>query len=578
MSRSTINLQRMSLLTSGRNTNRLLMILRRAFLCALIATMLPLYAIAHPVEARGIGGRLSKVIPFAGVVVGWSRRNRVYRDANRFIRDRNTYYDGLRETARQQLINREIRSLRTSQVAAYVKVVALIEQERTAVHDVAEARKRGARSEFHRRLEDAAIFAVSGTRLAQELFRSMRDGVGTAQDVLNRVLNKLTTGGTDTLQDIQRIRKIAERVSVVAGVVGGKAGDRLQLASERIIQVIDKSQMEVTTLLSEVQGELADLDQTLETLSLVGRVPNAGEIKEYLKSRYLPGDEGGSSGDVDSTEVSLDAISSVLSQLEVGDGSLRDEAKQALRQVFVARCAALSQAYQQQLKALQKKESAPPEDEIDVSGPPCLEIKPGDLKEKSESATTTQPEPVETEEPEQEVLPKITANGEFPETLSGMTNTSRPLGTSFTLAADYATGTISGTLSGGRTTSGNPVTCVDAEDSSIVMDTAYVDYIDAYKASFSGSIDTESGDFSLTIKPSGSTSDRMTTPFTHENCTHLNGQAAPGSGGWTGDGKISGYVTKDGSIELTTQWTSFGGNIGVTGTWSGVGTVETPED
>jgi hypothetical protein len=110
-----------------------------------------------------------------------------------------------------------------------------------------------------------------------------------------------------------------------------------------------------------------------------------------------------------------------------------------------------------------------------------------------------------------------------------------------------------------------------------VYDTAYVDYVDAYTANFGGAIDTESGDFSLTIKANGSTSDRKTQPYTDERCVHLNSELAPGSIGWTGEGTISGYVTRDGSIEFTTRWTSFGGNITVTGTWSGVGASENPE-
>jgi len=87
----------------------------------------------------------------------------------------------------------------------------------------------------------------------------------------------------------------------------------------------------------------------------------------------------------------------------------------------------------------------------------------------------------------------------------------------------------------------------------------------------------ESGDFEVSIRPKGATTDRKTTPYTVESCVHLNDQPAPGSTGWTGNGTISGYVTKDGSIELTTSWTSMGGQIQVTGSWSGAGTVEDPD-
>lgn len=196
-----------------------------------------------------------------------------------------------------------------------------------------------------------------------------------------------------------------------------------------------------------------------------------------------------------------------------------------------------------------------------------------ELGEEQEPETVVQPaEP----EDEVEVLPVISASGNFSEILSGPVNTSRPMGVNFQLQANYVTGKINGNLTGGRTTSGNPVECVSNEDPSIVYDTAFVDYIDSYTASFNGTIDPENGDFNIKIVPKGGTTDRQTTPFTVEGCLHLNSQPAPGSAGWTGDGTISGYVTKDGFIDLKTYWTSFGGQIEVTGTWSGPGTVETP--
>ncbi len=86
-----------------------------------------------------------------------------------------------------------------------------------------------------------------------------------------------------------------------------------------------------------------------------------------------------------------------------------------------------------------------------------------------------------TEEPTatEEVLPVVTASGQFSEMLSGTVNTSRPLGATFEITVDFTKGTIIGNLSGGRTTSGNPVDCVDGDDPSLVLDTSYVDYTDA---------------------------------------------------------------------------------------------------
>jgi hypothetical protein len=211
--------------------------------------------------------------------------------------------------------------------------------------------------------------------------------------------------------------------------------------------------------------------------------------------------------------------------------------------------------------------------ELEEEQEPITEDQPVEPEEEQEQVTEDQPaEP----EDEVEVLPVISASGTFSETLSGAVNTSRPMGVDFQLQANYVTGKINGNLTGGRTTSGNPFECVSNEDPSIVYDTAFVDYTDSYTASFSGTIDPETGDFSIKIIPKGSTTDRITTPFTVEGCLHLNSQPAPGSSGWTGDGTISGYVTKDGFIDLKTYWTSFGGQIEVAGSWSGPGTIETP--
>ena len=211
----------------------------RALLCLLLlTTMSTPYPMVTAGAQRGLSGRISRVIPFAGVLVGWKHRNRVYRSAEDFIRDRNRYYDALRDTARQQLVQRQQLGLRTSQVAAYARVVALIEQQRKTELDVAEARKREARTEFHARVEDAVLYALAGNRVVQQVIDSMRTGVGSAQQTLDRVLNKITSGSTGVLGDIQRVRKIAGQLSDVAGMIGGDAGRRLGAISDRIASTI----------------------------------------------------------------------------------------------------------------------------------------------------------------------------------------------------------------------------------------------------------------------------------------------------------------------------------------------------
>lgn len=524
-------------------------------------------------EANGIGRFLSRVTPFGGIIVGLRHRNRVYRSSERFIRDRNQYYDGLRETARQQLLNREIVTLRKSQVAAYVKLVNMIEHERSVTHEVAETRKREARQAFHRRLENAVLYAISGTRLAQDLFTAVRQGIGSAQDLLKHAANSLSEGQVGILGDLNRVRRVASSMSQIAGVIGGRTGSRLQRLSQRIIRSMDAPQMAAGQIIASIQLDLAEIDGVVFELSQRGRAPSAGDIKEALGISHLPrGGEGGAGG-----EIAIDAIVTILSKLDVRGGSISEEARAKLQAGLVARCALASKAFQEQLAAMRNPNASSGSSEEtcdDLDG--LLDFEEDVEESKSEgqphpSAPETPPEPTATDTP-----PIVTASGQFPEALTGNTNTSPPLGTQFELTADLNKRTISGTLNGGRTSTGLEVQCVDPEDSSVVVEVALANYTDAYTASFSGGLDPDSGDFSLTIKPQGNTTAIYAQPFAHPDCSHLNSQSPPGATGWAGEGTVSGYVTRDGSIELTTSWTSFGTTIGVTGSWSGSGSVTPP--
>ena len=545
---------------------RVLKPLHRAVLIVSLVAVLPLQGLTPAAQARGFWGRLSRVVPFAGVLVGLNHRNRVYRSAERFIDERNAYYDGLRETARKQLVNREIGGLRPSQAAAYVKVVGLIEQHRTLELQVAEDRKRGARQAFHDRLEEAALYALAGSHLARDLIGALQKGVGNAQQALDRVLNTLTSGGTSGLQDLQRIRDIAEKVSFAAGAIGGKPGQDLQRASERIMQAIDRPQAEVQAAIQDLQSELGNVNQTLDTLNQIGRGPSAGGVIEHVVASHLPGGGG-------SSDVGTEAVAEVLSRLEVGDGSLKDEALAAIREGFVARCAAFADAYQANLAALRNGGGSAPSGGTAVTT--CQAVKPGDLTRRAEADFNDMLGITPTEVPTEVMLPKFSAQGEFPEAYSGSAYPDPPMGTAFTLTADLAAGTITGTLTGGRTIKNVPIECGVPGDPPVVSDYAYAAFTASYQASFSAALDPESGDFSAAITPAGSCSARWTQPFTVEGCTALNSQPVPGCNPWTGQGTISGYVSKDGYIELTTKWTT-GGGASATGTWSGGGTVSTP--
>ena len=114
----------------------------------LLALMIVLPAVLvvgiSDVQAGGGG-----IFPVIGIFAAGGKRNRVYRTAEGFIDEKTRYYDTLRETARKQLLDRTLTfGLQDNQVAAYVKVVNLIEGEREAMLGFAESEKKAARDEF----------------------------------------------------------------------------------------------------------------------------------------------------------------------------------------------------------------------------------------------------------------------------------------------------------------------------------------------------------------------------------------------------------------------------------------------
>lgn len=563
MSRVPLRQQRSSVTRSRSGRTSIQGFLRKAQLCILIAGILPLRGPNLPARVN-ILGRISKVVPFAGVTVGYFSRNRTYRQAETFISDRKQYYDGLRETARGQLVDRHVTSLRGSQVAAYIKLVALIEQQRTAELNVAEARKKAAREQFHARIEESAQYAIMGSRLAQDLIGAMKTGVGSAQQLLERAVNAVVPGGAGALRDLARARQFAQQLSLVGGAVGGETGYKLRQLGDRIAKTIDQSGGEIRPAIEQMRGDLRQLNQGLDALGKVGRAPSAGEVITRVSARVLPGGKAPDSP-------AIDAALELLSKLEMGNASLKQAGRAARMQGLVARCAALGKAYKDQLQALREAADA---GEISPSLlAKCLALQRGQLQQIGRQMIP-KPEPDPPAPSKPAALPRVTAEGQFTETVTGSGNDSVAMGTTFQLTADLAAGTISGTLKGSRTTHNNPIQCIEQTNPSLVYDSGTVDYTDSYTASFSGSLEPKSGAFTISIAPKGNTTDRKTKPFTVERCLHYNAAPAPGSNPFTGVGTISGFVRADGSIEFTTRWLA--GAVTTSGTWSGTGAVILP--
>ncbi|HET7009518.1 MAG TPA: hypothetical protein VFI11_01980 [Anaerolineales bacterium] len=322
--------------------------LARRVIIVFTAAGLLLASAPLPVRAAPRRQVIGNVVPFLGVFVGWSHRNRVYRDAESFIADRNRYYDALRDTARRQLAEREIAGLRTSQVAAYTKLVALIERNRQAEVAQAEARKREARQAFHRRLESVLLQRILGTGTLQRLFGALSRGVNSSQGLLDEALNKVSGGGGGFLAEIERVRKIARDVESVAGIVGGKTGNGLRRTAGRIAATIERPQQLIQADLERVRQEIGELGATIDALARSGRTPSAGALAEGLLLRPPGG----------SDDPAVEAVSAILSRLAVGDGSLRDQARAAIQAGFVGRCSTFVNEFRQALARLEESPDA----------------------------------------------------------------------------------------------------------------------------------------------------------------------------------------------------------------------------
>jgi hypothetical protein len=293
-------------------------------------------------EAAPLRGGISNVVPFLGVLVGWHHRNKVYRDANQFIAERNAYYDQLRDTAGRQLIEREIGGLRTSQVAAYTKLVQMIEQGRSAELAVAESLKRETRAAFNDRLQSAILQRILGTEAIQRVLGAMVNGVDRGQGLIDAALGKLAGQGGGILAEVENIRSTARDVETVASAVGGRPGQGLRGAASRVAQTIERPRDVIRADLEKVQGDLTQLGDMLGTLRAAGRAPSAGALATELVIRP-PGGSG---------DPAAQAVAILVSRLGVGNPNLKEQAQAAIQAGFVARCTALVTAYRQALARL----------------------------------------------------------------------------------------------------------------------------------------------------------------------------------------------------------------------------------
>ncbi len=306
----------------------------------LLALPLLLGSFTPPVEAAGP----SDLVPFLRVLIGWRNRNRVYRTVNPFIAEKQAYYDALHAKALEQLAAREVAGLRDSQVAAFVKVVALIERERQATIDFAESEKRAARETFIDTLEDEVKSRMLASTPATRVLGALGNGVRSSRDFIDRALNELAGGGGGVMAEVHRARRIAARVTLVGQLVGGKFGERIRDAGARVVELIDEPTGEIEAGLAQAQEQLGDLEALVGDLQAQGYQPTASEVGQEVLVTLITGDEA---------SPAVQAIVDMLVAKAGREGGFRTRARDAMLGGAAARCAVKAQQIRQVLFRLE---------------------------------------------------------------------------------------------------------------------------------------------------------------------------------------------------------------------------------
>jgi flagellar basal body rod protein FlgC/cell division septation protein DedD len=318
----------------------------------------------------------SDVVPVMRIFVAWVGRNRVYRTANAYISAQNDYYDRLHAKALEQLRARELGGLRTSQVAAYVKAVALIEREREAMIQFAESEKRAARTEFIEQANNTVVNVMLSTSAATRVLGAMTDGVRSSKGMINRALDELGGGGSGALAEVQQVRETASWVGMAGEIVGGNVGSRIRAVANGVVDTIERPTAEIEAGLVQVLGDLDGLEASIEDLEARGRQPTASEVASDAVMIVATGEQSDPAA-----EAIVDLLAGKAGQ---NGGGFRDRARAALAGNVMARCAAIGTRYREVLFQLEM--SVTDEEARDtIQVPSCSVVDLGALAREDEA-------------------------------------------------------------------------------------------------------------------------------------------------------------------------------------------------
>ena len=259
-------------------------------LLVVLSLLLPA-ALATDVQEAQAG--FGDFLPFVKVISGLMKRNRVYREANSFIKDKAEYYDALHAKAREMLQERELYDvpIRDSQVGAFIKVVALIEGERDSMYDFAESEKKAARTEFINTIQEEVTDRMLASTPATRVLGAMTQGINSSQDFLDSALNKLAGDGGGFLEDVAKVRRIADRMTIAGQVIGGDVGKSIREAGAKVVEMIDKPTKEIEEGLIQVQEELGALGDLVSGLRGTNFKPTASQTTRDVIISLVTGED-----------------------------------------------------------------------------------------------------------------------------------------------------------------------------------------------------------------------------------------------------------------------------------------------
>ena len=192
----------------------------------------------------------------------------------------------------------------------------------------------------------------------------MGKSVNSSQDFLGTALEQLAGGSGGTLEEIQKVKKIAERMTIAGQLIGGNFGQTIRSAGAKVVDIIDKPTAEIEAGLIQVQEELGELGSLVSELQGKGYTPTASQTTRDVVIALV-------TGEADNPAIA--AIADMLVAKHGGGGDFRDRAKDILLGNASARCAARTEQIRQVVLRMEMViEGEEPPDDSDL--PTCQVI------------------------------------------------------------------------------------------------------------------------------------------------------------------------------------------------------------